>query len=175
MVQGNWMNNDGLYLKYGTSKVVPATAGEYQYPGEYRLSEFFIDLTTLPAFGTASIPVGADVAFIPSGAFIEQVEVEVELAGAGATATLNVGLVGYDRTTVASATGFVNAMTVATLVQGAKVIINKSTDSFAGGYVGTAAGTPSPGYLWVTANTANFTQGKIKVRIKWRINTVITQ
>lgn len=174
MVQGNWMNNDGLYLKYGTSKVVPATAGEFKSYGETRNSEFSIDLTTLPAFGTAGIPVGADVAFIPQGAFIEQVEVECELAGAGATATLSVGLVGYDRTTVASATGFVNAMTVATLTQGSKTILTGGS-SFAGGYIGTAAGTPSPGYLWVTANTANFTQGKIKLRIKWRINAVITQ
>lgn len=174
MVSGNWLNNDGLYLKYGTSKVVPATAGEYLTYGEFRTAEFFIDLTTLPAFGTGAIPLGADVAFIPSGAFIEQVEVECELAGAGATATLNVGLVGLDRTTVASATGFVNAMTVATLVQGSKTILVGGS-TFAGGYIGTVAGTPSTGYLWVTANTANFTQGKIKVRIKWRINTVITQ
>src|SRR6266704_4042667 len=174
MVQGNWQNNDGLWLKYGTSKIVPATAGEYQYPGEYRMSEFFIDLTTLPAFGTAGIPVGADIAKIPSGAFIEQVEVECELAGAGATATLNVGLVGNDRATVASATGFVNAMTVASLTQGSKqILVGGST--FAGGYLGTAAGTPSSGYLWVTANTANFTAGKIRLRIKWRINTTITQ
>lgn len=168
------MNNDGLWLKYGTSKVVPATAGEYQSPGENRVSEFFIDLTTLPAFGTGGIPVGSDVAFIPTGAFIEQVEVECELAGAGATATLNVGLVNFDRTTVASATGFVNAMTVATLVQGSKTILVGGS-AFTGGYVGTVAGTPVPGYLWVTANTANFTQGKIRLRIKWHINTVITQ
>lgn len=174
MVQGNWMNNDGLYLKYGVSKVVPATAGEFMRYGEYRMSEFFIDLTTLPAFGTAAIPVGADIAFIPTGAFIEQVEVECELAGAGATATLNVGLVNYDRVTVASATGFVNAMTVATLTQGAKIILTGGS-AFAGGYIGTAAGTPVPGYLWVTANTANFTAGKIRVRINWRINTTITQ
>jgi hypothetical protein len=174
MVQGNWMNNDGLYLKFGTSKVVPATAGEFMSYGETRISEFFIDLTTLPAFGTGSIPVGADVAFIPSGAYIEQVEVECELAGAGATATLNVGLVGYDRTTVASATGFVNAMTVATLVQGSKTILVGGS-TFAGGYIGTVAGTPSPGYLWVTANTANFTAGKIRLRIKWRLTTTITQ
>lgn len=174
MVSGSWMNNDGLWLKYGTLKVVPATAGEYLSYGETRTSEFFIDLTTLPAFGTAGIPLGADTAFIPSGAFIEQVEVECELAGTGSTATLNIGLVGYDRTTVASATGFVNAMTVATLVQGSKTIIVGGS-TFAGGYVGTAAGTPSTGYLWVTANTANFTQGKIRVRIKWRINSTITQ
>jgi len=174
MVQGSWMNNDGLYLKYGVSKVVPATAGEYLTYGEFRTAEFYIDLTTLPAFGTAAIPVGADVAFIPAGAFIEQVEVECELAGVGATATLNVGLVGFDRTTVASATGFVNAMTVASLTQGSKQILTGGS-TFAGGYIGTAAGTPSNGYLWVTANTANFTQGKIKVRIKWRLNSTITQ
>lgn len=174
MVAGSWMNNDGLWIKYGTSKVVPATAGEYKSYETMRNTEFYIDLTTLPAFGTGSIPVGADVTFIPAGAFIEQVDVECELAGAGATATLNVGLVGYDRTTVASATGFVNAMTVASLTQGSKQSMNGGS-TFAGGYVGTAAGTPSAGYLWVTANTANFTAGKIKVRIRWRMNSTITQ
>lgn len=169
---GFYFDPDGLYRQYGTTKAVPEIGGDYHREGEYRVLEYLLDLTTLTPFGTAIIP--SNTTFVPKGVFVESVDVIVETAGVGATATLNIGLVNNDRTTVDSATGFVNAMTVATLVQGANLHLVVGS-AFVGGYVGALAGTPVTGYLQATANTAVFSAGKIRVRINYRTNTNITQ
>jgi len=173
MVGGNYFDGDGLFRQYGTSKAVATTAGDYMSYGETRQIECTIDLTTLTPFGTNIIQ--ANTTFIPSGVFVESVEVDVEVAGtSGGSATLNVGLIGNDRSTVASATGFVNAAAVATLTQGARLLLVGGSTG-AGGYIGTVAGTPSTGYLIANAGTAVFTAGKVKVRINYRTTTNITQ
>ena len=168
---GFWFDNDGLYRQYGVTKAVPEVGGDFHREGEYRILEYFLDLTTLTPFTTVVIP--SNTTFIPSGVFVESVDVIVETAAAGATATLNVGLIANDRVTVSSATGFINAMTVATMVQGANLHLVVGS-AFVGGYVGALAGTPNTGYLIATANTANFTAGKLRIRINYRTPTQIT-
>src|SRR6266436_125384 len=165
MVGGSWFDTDGLYRQYGTTKAVPETGGDYLRYGEYRMQEYTIDLTTLTPFGTNIIQ--SNTTFIPSGVFVESVEIDVETTAAGATATLNVGLIGNDRSTVASATGFVNAVAMATLTQGARLLLAGGSTA-AGGYIGTVAGTPNTGYLIANAGTAVFTAGRVKVRINYR-------
>ena len=167
---GSWMDNDGLYRQYGVTKAVPEVGGDYLRYGDYRMQEYTIDLTTLTPFGTNIIP--SNTTFIPTGVFVESVEIDVETTATGATATLSVGLIGNDRTTVASATGFVNAVAMATLTAGTKFILTTGSTG-AGGYIG--AQTPSMGYLIAQAGTALFTAGKIKVRINYRTTTTITQ
>lgn len=173
MVGGNWLDPDGLYRQYGTTKAVPEVGGDFLRYGEYRMQEYTIDLTTLTPNGTNIIP--SNTTFIPVGVYVESVEIDVELAAVGVGALLNIGEINNDRVTVASATGFVNAMTTATMTQGAKIILTGGS-TFAGGYIGTVAGTPTPtGYLIANSATAVFTQGKIKVRINYRTTTTITQ
>lgn len=170
MVAGNWMDTDGLYRQYGTTKAVPEVGGDFLRYAEYRMQEYTLDLTTLTPFGTNIIP--SNTTFIPAGVFIESVEIDVETTAAGATATLSVGLIGQDRSTVASATGFVNAVAMATMTAGTKFTLTTGSTG-AGGYIG--ALTPSAGYLIATANTAVFSAGRIKVRINYRTTTTITQ
>jgi len=172
MVGGNYFDGDGLFRQYGTSKAVATTAGDYLSYGETRQIECTIDLTTLTPFGTNIIQ--ANTTFIPSGVFVESVEVDVEVAAVGATATFSVGLIANDRSTVSSATGFVNAAAVGTLSQGARLLLTGGSTA-AGGYIGTVAGTPNTGYLIANAGTAVFTAGKVKVRINYRTTSNITQ
>jgi hypothetical protein len=167
---GFWMDTDGLYRQYGVTKAVPEIGGDYLRYGDYRMQEYTIDLTTLTPFGTNIIP--SNTTFIPAGVFIESVEIDVETTATGATATFSAGLIGNDRTTVASATGFANAVAMATLTAGTKFVMTTGSTG-AGGYIG--ALTPSMGYLIVTANTALFTAGKIRLRINYRTTTNITQ
>jgi len=169
---GSWMDTDGLYRQYGPTKAVPTTAGDYLSYGETRTIELTVDLTTLTPFGTNIIQ--ANTTFIPAGVFVESVEIDVETAAVGATATFSVGLIGNDRTTVASATGFVNAAAVGTLSQGARLLLVGGSTG-AGGYVGLAAGTPSMGYIIAQSGVAVFSAGKVKVRINYRTTTNITQ
>lgn len=170
MVGGNWFDTDGLYRQYGTSKAVPETGGDYSWKGPVRMKEYTVDLTTLTPFGTNVIIANTD--FIPAGVFVESVEIDVEVTATGATATLSAGLIGNDRSTVASATGFVNAVAMATLTAGTRLTLTTGSTG-AGGYIG--ALTPSVGQLIVSAGTAVFTAGRIKLRIMYRTTTTITQ
>ncbi len=172
MVGGSWFDTDGLYRQYGTTKAIPETGGDYLKYGEYRSQEYTIDLTTLTPFGTNIIQ--SNTTFIPGGVYVESVEIDVEIAAVGATATFSVGLIANDRSTVSSATGFVNAVAVGSLTQGAKIILTGGSAG-AGGYIGTTTGTPNTGYLIAQSGTAVFTAGKVKVRINYRTTSTITQ
>lgn len=44
MVSGNWLNQDGLTLQFGTSKAIPEVGGEYMVYGETREIEQYIAL-----------------------------------------------------------------------------------------------------------------------------------
>ncbi len=144
---GSWMNKDGLYIQYGTTKAVPETAGEYltEHEGS-RVLEVYVDMTALsstPLIISNTVlwpatPTGKSDKF-----FIEQVEV-VALVGATGGSGVNVGVINADRTTAMATTGasaFVNNLLVANIATaGNKVVLTK------GGTV-TGAGTyvPTPG------------------------------
>jgi hypothetical protein len=108
---------------------------------------------------------------IGSGMFIEQVEIVADTAAASGT-SLSVGLIGYDRVTVASNTAFVAAAALAGFdTVGEKLVLNKGSTG-AGAYIGTTTATPG----FVTALVAGtFTAGSIKVRIKYRGIGTITK
>lgn len=158
---GTWMNPDGLFLKYGPTKTVPNTGGDYLSYGETREIEVNLDLTKNPAGSVIN-----DVTFVPKGVIIEQVELVADVEALGGT-SFSVGLIGQDRSTVPSdgATGFASGVLLAAVdAVGEKVILNKG-DSGAGNYVGTV--TPVSGYITSTVS-GTFTKGLIKVRIKYR-------
>lgn len=160
-----WLDNTGLYQKYGTEQTVTAAGGEYRTVAETREIEIKIDLTTLT--DTAAIVSGADNIFFPTGVRIEQVEIVVETAAVGATATLDIGLVRTDRSTEIDFEAFTNAMAVASLTAGNKLTLIKGTTS-AGDMVGTGTSTANIGHITANYNAAAFTQGVIIVRIKYR-------
>src|SRR5437879_4124017 len=119
MTNTNWLNQDGLYVRFGDKEAVAAKYGEYKTFGPTRLVEAKIDFSDFAAFGVNTIL--SNEGEIPKGAHIEKVEVEVETAFVGATATLSLGLIGLDRSTVTAPLGntvLANAITVATLTLG---------------------------------------------------------
>lgn len=159
----SWMNNDGLFIKYGTELAVPTTGGDYCMPGELREQEVTIDLTQM----TTSAQIVADTTFFPANMFIEQVEVVADVAAVGGT-SVSVGLMELDRTTAISNTEFVNALVTASInVAGEKNVITAGGTS-AGAGIGTA--TTQPGYITCLV-AGTYTAGKIKVRIKYRGQT----
>lgn len=170
---GNWMDPDGLYRQYGVTKAVPTTAGDYLSYGETRQIELTVDLTTL----TATPIIQANTTIFPLGVFVESVEVDVESANAAGASTLSIGLIGLDRTTVASNTGFVQAFALASLTQGNKVTLvgPPAVAGGAGAYVGLATGTPVTGYITATGTATPFTVGRVKIRINYRGIGTITQ
>jgi hypothetical protein len=171
----SWTNSDGLKIDLGITEATSQNpsytqGGEYKSLGPTRYSEQTIDLTKMNSFGTVTIL--NDKSFFGAGWVPEMVEVETLVAATGATATLSVGLVkNSDRTTAISATAFVNAVTVASIAAvGTRLTITAGSTG-AGANIGVATTFDA---LWtVTVGTANFTAGKVKVRVYWRPSVAI--
>jgi hypothetical protein len=161
---GTWMNPDGLFKKFGTTKATPNTGGEYKTYGEFREIELRIDLTTL----TASPVIQNDEVFYPIGMRLQEVEVYVETAAVGGT-SFSLGLVQTDRSTVISNTFFLAATVIADHdVTGEKKAYSGGIATF-----GVGAGTPNtvPGYITALA-AGTYSAGVVKVRIRYiKLNT----
>lgn len=192
MSSGNWVNNDGLPLQYGTSKATPEVTGDYDMPGPNRVLETVIDLSTLITANATILTINT---LFPSGAnlYIEAVELVAEVGMSTASSpTLSIGVCKTDlnlssgttvtwdgtayKATVPSngATAFVNAIIAADLsTAGDRVYLTLNSsapigaDTYAGSYLGNYLDTTNliyPMYLTATLGTATAT-GKIRVRI----------
>ena len=171
MVGGSWMNNDGLYLQFGTQKAVPTTMGDYLSYGEWRDIEFTLSLATGSPLATAGTYIIGNTTYLGTNIFLESVNVSVETAAAGGT-SVSVGTRRLDRVTDISTTNILTAIATATLVQG----YNNTTTT--GGLVGTTITTTQfpDGEAYVTATTiGTYTAGSIKVRLRYRGIGLITQ
>lgn len=162
-----YMDNAGLYRKYGVAKTLPVSGGDYKSFGETRVIELDIDLTTL----TASPVIQNDVVFFGTSMFIEEVIVDTETGATGGT-SFSVGLVQQDRSTVVSNTAFLAAAPIA---DHATAGLRKSYTTGVTG-VGANVGTTVANAGYITALAAGtYSAGKVKVRIKYRGFGTITQ
>lgn len=191
MVAGNWFNNDGLFIEFGTSKPVVTDVGDYLAYGQTRCIEIGIDLTTL----TTTPAILSPTTFFPpaggtSGAnsnpwIIERVETTVEVgATTGTAATLKVGLIQDDRATTPAnyAQAFINAETTAQMATAGDLLEYVGADSLPAGstkggiLIGTtAAAATGPYYITASTGAGTFTAGKVRVRIFYRGTGVITK
>lgn len=168
MVGGNWTNNDGLFIQFGTSKAVPTTMGDFVSFGEWRDIEFTANLATGNPLATAGTYIMGNTTMLPTGVFIESVNYSVETAGAGGT-SISVGTMRADRTTAISNTNLSAAIATASLTAGANVTVTT------GGIVGTTTSFPD-GFAYITATTiGTYTAGSVKFRIRYRGIGTITQ
>jgi len=169
---GSWLDTDGLYRQYGPTKAVPTTAGDYLSYGETREIETTL---TLANYVPAGVFILANTTFIPSGVFIETVELDTEVAAAGGT-SISLGTMRADRVTPVSAVSFGNIIVTATLgPAGTKLIYNVPSAGNGGTALGTVTSFPDGfAYPYITS-VGTFTNGVIKFRIKYRTTTNITQ
>lgn len=82
MVAGTWLNQDGLYVQFGTQKAIPELGGDYLMYGENREIETFINLGATQ-FGTGTSPQNPPLPSSFQGTIASQ------------TATANTGIVSY--------------------------------------------------------------------------------
>lgn len=174
MVTGNWMNSDGLYIQYGTSKAVPTTMGDYLSYGESREIEFTLTPSTL----TATPAIQGNTAFLPNGAFIESIETEAEGTPPAGGTSISIGTMRADRTTVLSNTSLLQAQVLASHDGAGEY--NKYNVAGGAGLGGTSIGTITSlvdGFAYITALAAGtYTgAGTMKVRIRYRGVPPITQ
>lgn len=159
----NWLNSDGLYVKFGTNEATPGVAGEYGFftDGDVHVLEVRIsDLTTLTD-STQNI-LDQNV-WLPKNARIEWVDVINTTAATGTNAVLDLGLQRFDQSTELDYDGL--------LADAPRTDWDAlgETKHYMVGVTGAGAlmGTvlANPGYLVATYDTAAFTAGAIKIRI----------
>lgn len=157
----SWMNDDGLYLKYGTEKATANIGGEYRTNTSLREVELKITLTDL----TATETILSDQVFIPAGARIQEVEVVTHTAAATGTA-IDLGLIRTDRTTELDYDGLLAACPTASMnAAGEKTIFSDNT-TYDGALVGTTLA--NTGYVSASRTDATaFTAGVIYVKIRY--------
>ncbi len=173
MVGGNWTNNDGLFIQYGTSKAVPTTMGDYQMPGEWRDIEFTLTPSTL----TTSPAIQGNTTFFPTGVFVESVQTKVEGTPPAGGTSISIGTMRADRSTVISNTAFLNAQLLASHdAAGEENTYTVPAAAGGGGLLGTITSF-TDGFAYITALCAGtYTgAGTMKIRIRYRGIGTITQ
>lgn len=164
---GSWLNNDGLYLEYGTQKATPVTAGEYVTYGSLREIEFKLTLADL----TEAEVIQSDTAIIPAGARIEQVELVTITAAATGTA-IDVGLIRTDRSTELDYNGLIAAEVAADMSAAGEKHVYTQEAGVGAGAGGALIGTTlaNNGHITASRTTATaFTAGVVMVRVKFMV------
>lgn len=164
---GTWMDADGLYHKYGTTKTTPNTAGEYEGDGLIREIEVTITLAGL----TQVEVIQSDQTFVPSGARIQSIELMTKTAGATGTA-IDVGLTRLDRTTELDYNGFLAAAPLAIFDLAGERTVFTAASTVPASATGTGAliGTTlsNPGYISASQTDAtSFTAGVVVVTVRY--------
>lgn len=173
MVGGNWLNGDGLFIQYGTSKATPTTMGDYMVYGDTREVEFTILMSTLT---TTPQVMGNTTFFGSASVFIESVQTDVDVTCAGGT-SLSVGLLNLDRSTVISNTAFLSAAPLADHTTAGQRKDYTVGVTGVGAYVGTVPAAFASGGAYISALAAGTYTGAglVKVRIRYRGYGTITQ
>lgn len=161
---GSWYNNDGLYIKYGTTEGEAGKVGVYASPSEGNVNVMEIrglDLTTLT---DSTQNILDQNAWLPKNARVEWVEVINTEAATGANAVLDLGLrklnqagteFDYDGLLAdAPRTDWATLGTIKRYGVGVTGV---------GAKVGTVLA--ETGYLVATYDTAAFTDGTVNIRI----------
>lgn len=172
MVGGNWLNNDGLYIQYGTTKAIPEVAGDYLSYGDTRE----IELTITPSTLTTTPVIQSNTTFFPSNVFIESITTDVENVALAGGTSISIGAMNLDRSSVLSNTEFLAAAPIAdhTVVGAQKVYTGGVTGAGVG--VGTITSFASGGaYITALAAGTYTGAGTLKVRIRYRGIGTITQ
>ena len=182
----SWINNDGLYIKYGAEEVAIARGGEYVEAGRDVVIEFAIngsDTRTLTSsLGATSVGIlgelgnesGAFGVVIPKGLRITEVMTFVETpftasAGTVAAGSIVIGLKREDRSTELDHDGLLTSAftgTVGGLATAGSTNVVRVGSTGAGALVGTTLA--NDGVVTVSNNTQGtntYNAGRLIVRV----------
>jgi hypothetical protein len=164
-----WTNADALRVKFPGSATTLARGGAYPMTNGGNMVEVYIDLASLPTAASGDEQIVLENCVIPSGAFIEKVEVLVtaEPTTVGSP-NLDLGFVKKNSSTgaleeldynglLAAADAFEAGTDIGVLVT------YDTATTEAGALVGTALA--ADGTLSASPDTADWTAGQIRVRV----------
>lgn len=154
MAGGNWLNDDGLYIKYGRSEGISQDNGGVvagSFAGE-QVATVGLDLTAL----TATETILNDVVTLPKDAMITKVVVHVVEAATGGT-SVEMGMIAADRSTEIDYDGLLASVLLADIN-----VVGETNTYTEAGLIGTILA--AKGYLSASA-TGTFTAGKLRVDV----------
>lgn len=165
-----WLNPDGLLVKFGTDRGREERGGEYSRlsDGQHMVS-FMLDLAGLPTAASGNEQIQMDYVTIPNGAFITKVRVTVieEPTTSGAP-NLDLGLVDQDRSTEIDFNGLLAAADAFEAGTDIGVIVEYDTATTeSGALMGTQI--TNTGLITASADTADWTDGTLKVDIEYYV------
>ena len=177
----SWINDDGLYVKFGTEEAAANKGGTYNTLGPLQVTEVKIDYTDM--LSATSTRIGSDDGSLgvqlPKGAHIEKIETAAEVAatssGTVGSATFVLGLVKDDLATENDYDGLLtSSATFSTLSLSTKGKLVQTVQGGTGAGALVGAELANSGYLTI-ANSAHashpLTAGKFVVRIYWYMPT----
>jgi hypothetical protein len=161
---GTWMNNDGLFIKYGDDEGRAGKAGQFAEGGAgVHVIQFDLTMSTLVASGGSSAIVDDNV-FVPAGYRVVRVETQaLTVVASSGGGTLDVGLIRRDRSTELDYNGFVAAAAVASLDAANETNTYNIVSGAGGALIGTTLA--NSGYITANYGTAVFQSGLVRVRI----------
>lgn len=163
-----YLDNAGLYRKYGTEKTVANKTGEYKTFGPNRMVEIKgLDLTTL----TTTDAIIADVSFYQKNYIVDNVEIWTRTAATtGTAATLHVGSIDTDRSSNALENAILNAVAVTDMDADGEKVTKNGPPASGGLGVYADKDTVPTSVKYITAGTGvgTFTAGVVDIRIHLR-------
>lgn len=159
-----WMNNDGLFVKFGSQQAVVGGGGSFSVEGEFTTVEIDIRYNMLNAFGTRTIL--DETVRVPNGVLLTSAEFEVVVPfTSGGAATLDLGFYDTDRTTAYDADG-IDAVIALTAIDAVG-----ETVTCDGALINTILANNTPNLISATVGTADYTAGRGKLRLKYFVPT----
>lgn len=158
-----WINSDGLRVRFGVEEAWVTRGGEVSPNGELLQIIFKVPLTSA-ATGSALIPRTQGIVF-PAGLRIDEVEIRTDTAAtSGGSAALNIGLNRLDTTTAIDADGLAAAVALATHDAAGEKNVLRVGSTGAGALIGTTLA--NPGVLVFDYDTAAYTAGELTVTVR---------
>lgn len=164
-----WINSDNLPVYWPGDAGTVARGGEVDFDGRH-MTEVTINLATLPTAASGNEQIVHETLTIPSGAFIEQVDVfVVKEPTTSGSPNLDLGLVkASDRTTEIDFNGLLAATdTWETGTDLGSLVTYVKGSTEVGALVGTRL--TYTGLITASPDTADWTAGVIRVRIYWSV------
>lgn len=159
-----WLNNDGLYIKFGREEGEAGIVGEFVPNTNVTVAEFTLDLTTLGTSATSADAILDDNYIIPKGVRILRVETVVEDGVTTSdSANWNLGLYTTDNRTVFDADALVAAGDGEVGAAEGTITVYEQGSTEHGAELGEV--TAEPYHLSAYADTGTFSAGTLTVRV----------
>lgn len=164
---GDWHNNDGMMVWFGTGRATPSRGGEYSMlaNGEHVISGM-LDLATLPLASSGDEQIIWENVWLPDDVFILRVTVTViEEPTTVGSPNLDFGLCSKDRTTEVDFNGLIAAGDAWETGTDLGTIFTYDTTTTESGVLLGTQFTSGPAYFTASSDTADWTDGTIKLDV----------